>query len=80
MVELEDDGIPLAAVDAGVRVEVLEEVRGAFEPQLLFLDLRLVDVPLAVRRVVLFAVRRAAGAAEGVALALGLTPPREALD
>jgi hypothetical protein len=35
MIELEDDGILLTAIDAWVRVEELDQIGGAFELQLL---------------------------------------------
>lgn len=68
VVELEHDRVRLAAVDAGMRREVIDQPAGSLQRHELLPGLRLVDVPLPVRRVVLFAVRRATRPTHGVAL------------
>jgi hypothetical protein len=75
VVELEDDRVCFAAVDARVRFEVLDEIHGPIAKHLSLQLRRLIDVALAVGLVVLSAVGRAAWPAEIVALALPLPTP-----
>jgi hypothetical protein len=76
-IELQDDWISLAAVEAWVSHEVLEKIGSALQPKLLLLCLSPVDVPLAVREVVLPPVGLAAGAADRVPLPDRPAPPSE---
>jgi hypothetical protein len=80
MVELEDDRVMFAAVDARVHAKVLEEISGALKRERLLPCSRLVDVALAVRQVVLAVVLRSACLAEVVALPDLLPPPVEGMD
>ena len=57
MVEIEDHRVRLAAVDARVGLEELDQVQRALEAELLLLDPGLLDVSLTIRSVVLPAIR-----------------------
>ena len=77
VVELEDDRVGLAAVDAGVGAEVLDEIRRALERKLLLPAAGLIHVALFIRQVVLAFVGRSTLAAHVVALTATLPPPIE---
>ena len=77
VVELEDQGIALAAVDAGVLAEELDEVSGPFGDDRLLVEEGFRDVALFVRGVVFLFVGRSAGAAVVVSLPAGLSAPGE---
>jgi hypothetical protein len=66
MVEIENHGICLAAVLARVAPEVLKQEQDAFAKVFVVPHSRLLDVALLVRRVMLFAIRAAAGSAVAV--------------
>jgi hypothetical protein len=72
MVELEDQRIGLAAVDAGTLQEELDEIGGALGDDGLLAKQGLGDVALPVRGIVLVFVGGSAGAAVVVPLAAGL--------
>jgi hypothetical protein len=80
VVELEDEWIPLAAVDAWMRLEEGDEVRSTLRSQAPFPPLRVVDVALAMEQVVLLFVRGATCAAVIIPLSKGSPAPCEMLD
>lgn len=77
VVEIEDHGIGLAAVDARVTLEVFDQVRSAVDASLPVPNARSGDVPRPVRQVVLAHVFRGAAAAIAVAPTLQFVFPRE---
>jgi hypothetical protein len=79
VVELEHHGIALAAVDARMRDEELEQIAGSLIGQPLLLDPRAIDVKLPVGQIVPSLVGRPTTSAVAVALVLGLSPPGELL-
>jgi hypothetical protein len=79
VVELEDDGISFAAVEAWVRKEELEQVPRALVGEPPFLNRRTIDVLSAVRQVVPSLVSGSARPTVAVALVSRLPSPREVL-
>ena len=77
MVELEDQRIGLAAVDAGTLAEELDEIGGALGDDRLLATQGLGDIALPVRGIVLAFVGGSARAAVVVPLAAGLAAPGE---
>jgi hypothetical protein len=77
VIELEDQGVGLAAVDAGVLAEELDEVCGSFGDEGLLVTEGFRDVALFVRDVVFPFIGGAAGAAVGVSLPARLAAPGE---
>jgi hypothetical protein len=80
MVELEDERVGLAAVNARPFTEELDEIGGALRDVRLFSAYGVRDVALAVRCVVLLFIGRSAGAAVVVSLTTLLPPPGEVRD
>jgi hypothetical protein len=80
VIKLEDYRVALSAVNAGICLEVLDQVSRPLTPQTTF-DLRgLIDVSLSIRLIVLSAIGRSTGAAERVTLSLAPPAPSEILD
>jgi hypothetical protein len=79
MVELEDDRIGLAAVDAGVVPQVGDEKLDAFSDDSLLSDARLLDVALAVGPIVLLLISSPTGPAVVIELPAGFPSPGKVL-
>jgi hypothetical protein len=75
VVELQDERVALAAVEAWLLAEEGDELSGALDNELSFPANRLRDVPVTMRRVVLAFVLRPTGPAVVVALAKRFAPP-----
>ena len=80
VIEVEHDWVGLSAIDARMDRDVLEKKKSALNPTQFLLEASLLDVPVLVRQVMLSVIRRVAGAAHVVPLALCLAPPREGLE
>ncbi len=80
MVELEDERVGLAAVNARPLAEELDEIGGALRDERLFSAHRVSDVALAMRRVVLLFIGCPAGVAVVVPLTAFLPSPGEVRD
>jgi hypothetical protein len=74
MVKLEHDWVPLAAVDARVRLEVRDQEAGPLQGELPLRLAGLIDVPLPVGFVVRSVISGPAGPTEVVALASAASP------
>ncbi len=77
VIELEDDGVALSAVDAWAGAKELDEESHPLENENVFAAVRFGDVALAVGQIVLAFVRGTAGSAVGVPLASLAAMPRE---
>ena len=77
MVELEDQRIGLAAIDARVLAEELEQAHGSFLCECPLADLGVGDIARSMGRVVLLLVGGTAGTTVVVALACGYAAPGE---
>jgi hypothetical protein len=77
VIEFEDDRIRFAAVGAGMSAEVLDEILRPLDHQLVLLLSRSLDIPRAIRFVMLALVSGSTGTAEAVALPARLAPPSE---
>lgn len=80
VIELEHHGVTLPTIDARVQREEFDQVRPALAGQALFQDSGAIDIPLAMRRVMLLAVGRATRSAHGVALPALFASPREVVE
>jgi len=80
MIELEDHGIGLAAIDAGPRREVVEQQTRSLSPQFALSLMCSRDVLGTVREVVLAPVFRLAGSAVMLPLPFLSAVPRELLE
>jgi hypothetical protein len=79
MVELEHDRVALATIDAGMLVQIGEQVHESLGDQGLLAAPCLVDVPLSMGSVVLLLVGGATGPAVVVPLPARFTPPSKVL-
>jgi hypothetical protein len=80
VVELQYERISLPTVDAWMRSEEVDELRGPLRHQRALASLRFVDVPLPMQRIVLLLVRGPARTAVVVSLASRPSTPREVFE
>jgi hypothetical protein len=80
VIELQDDGVVLSAVDARVGLEELDQIERALPEPFPLDDCSLVDVSLSVSQIVLPSIGRPAWPAHGVALDLALATPGKGVE